>query len=182
MGLRRDGLGAAASDLATVPFITAAGIDDLHHVLLSDEQHRGQRTVQNRDQNRDRWQRLAPPQCPVHVPASGARQRTDGRPGSVRDGGTHAVLIHAALVHAQFDTIHPHTDGNGRVGRALIHTVLTGRGRTPRRCSRSAWCRSLDPMLAWTVSPPTATTGQRPRPMSNSVWKHRCGHSSTSPN
>jgi hypothetical protein len=36
-----------ASDLATAPSITAAGIDDLHQALLPDEQHRGQRSVQN---------------------------------------------------------------------------------------------------------------------------------------
>ena len=46
-------------------------------------------------------------------------------------GGVHAPLVQAALVHAQFETIHPYTDGNGRVGRALIHTVLTRRGLTP---------------------------------------------------
>lgn len=44
------------------------------------------------------------------------------------NGATHAPLIQAALVHAQFETIHPFADGNGRVGRALIHTVLTHRG------------------------------------------------------
>ncbi|MDQ3601786.1 MAG: Fic family protein [Actinomycetota bacterium] len=35
------------------------------------------------------------------------------------------------MVHAQFETIHPYADGNGRVCRALLHTVLTRRGLTP---------------------------------------------------
>ena len=33
-------------------------------------------------------------------------------------------VVRAAIVHAQFATIHPFIDGNGRTGRALIHTVL----------------------------------------------------------
>ena len=40
-------------------------------------------------------------------------------------------LIQAALVHAQFETIHPFDDGNGRTGRALIHVVLRRRGLSP---------------------------------------------------
>jgi Fic family protein len=40
-------------------------------------------------------------------------------------------LVQAALVHAQFETIHPFHDGNGRTGRALIHVVLKRRGLAP---------------------------------------------------
>jgi len=42
------------------------------------------------------------------------------------------VLAQAAIAHAQFESIHPFTDGNGRIGRALINTVLRRRGVTRR--------------------------------------------------
>lgn len=42
------------------------------------------------------------------------------------------AMVQAALAHAQFESIHPFTDGNGRVGRALINTVLRRRRVTTR--------------------------------------------------
>ena len=38
------------------------------------------------------------------------------------------VLVHAAITHAQFETIHPFIDGNGRTGRALLHALLRSKG------------------------------------------------------
>lgn len=40
------------------------------------------------------------------------------------------VLVQAAIAHAQFETIHPFPDGNGRTGRALLQGMLRAGGVT----------------------------------------------------
>jgi Fic family protein len=68
------------------------------------------------------------------------------------------AVAQAAIAHAQFETIHPFVDGNGRVGRALIHLVL-------RR--RSVVSRLLPPvsliLATWAQEYVDALTGTRYR-------------------
>ena len=47
---------------------------------------------------------------------------------SFLNDATLPTLVQAAIAHAQFETIHPFVDGNGRVGRVLIPLVLRRRG------------------------------------------------------
>jgi len=68
-------------------------------------------------------------------------------------------LITCALAHAQFETIHPFADGNGRVGRLLITFLLCHAGvlRRPLLC-RSHYLKLhraeyYDPEDAGRISP-----------------------------
>ncbi|KGH45518.1 filamentation induced by cAMP protein Fic [Modestobacter caceresii] len=117
----------AGDDLASAEEIAVADIEALHRALLPEEKHHGLRRVQNWVGGSN-WHPLSAdyvPPPPELVPELMADLV------EYMNGSVHAPLVQAGIVHAQFETIHPFTDGNGRVGRALIHTVLTRRGLTP---------------------------------------------------
>ena len=58
----------------------------------------------------------------------GARRRCPSTFSARR--GTLPALISTAIAHAQFETVHPFTDGNGRTGRAFAQALLRHRGVT----------------------------------------------------
>lgn len=68
---------------------------------------------------------VPPPVCAMHdALADWERYVNDERPRV-------PVLVQCALMHYQFETIHPFKDGNGRVGRLLIPLFLYARGVMP---------------------------------------------------
>lgn len=117
----------AVQELSRVDEVSITDVEALHRALLPVDRHHGLRNVQNWIGGSSRHPldaAFVPPQPELVRPLMDDLL-------VYLNGSAHAPLIQAALVHAQFETIHPFTDGNGRVGRALIHTVLARRGMTP---------------------------------------------------
>lgn len=66
--------------------------------------------------------RFVPPPADEMLGALNELERFIGQPGKL------PVLIELALIHYQFEAIHPFMDGNGRLGRLLISLLLCERG------------------------------------------------------
>ncbi|WP_233610160.1 Fic family protein [Corallococcus sp. AB049A] len=64
----------------------------------------------------------------VPPPPHEMTQALDNLEKFLHEAGTLPVLIQCGLAHAQFETIHPFLDGNGRVGRLLITLLLCAGG------------------------------------------------------
>jgi Fic family protein len=104
-------------------------IKEIHHELLQgvrgEERQPGEfRTSQN-------W--IGPAGCLlkeaefVPPPPHEMQQALSDFERFLHDRTTLPVLVHCALAHAQFETIHPFLDGNGRVGRLLLTLLLCER-------------------------------------------------------
>ena len=78
-------------------------------------------------------------------------------------GDDHPPLVQAALAHAQFETLHPFADGNGRTGRALLQLVLRRRGLCrrfvpPISLVLATWSkRYVDALMGTRVAEPSAS-------------------------
>lgn len=117
----------ATTRLAAADRISVEDVVAVHDALLADDQrHLGLRTIQN-------WiggSYQHPIDADFVPPAPDLVGDLMTDLVQYLNGAAHAPVVQAGLVHAQFETIHPFTDGNGRVGRALIHTTLARRGLT----------------------------------------------------
>jgi Fic family protein len=106
-------------------------IQQLHKVLLSGvrgakqdpgEFRRSQNFIRSPVSERIEDARFVPPPVPQMQEALGELERY------LHDEGvSDPILIRLALVHYQFEAIHPFRDGNGRVGRLLMPLLLIER-------------------------------------------------------
>ncbi|MDD9372359.1 MAG: Fic family protein, partial [Acidimicrobiales bacterium] len=118
--------------LATLP-VSVRLIREMHAVILAgvrglDRQPGELRRTQN-------W--IGPPGATIDTatfvpppPGELGRLLTDLEP-FIHEKPRLPPLVQAALVHYQFETIHPFLDGNGRLGRLLIVFLLVVRNRLP---------------------------------------------------
>jgi Fic family protein len=65
----------------------------------------------------------------VPPPVEHMQKALDAWERFLNEPGKIPVLVQCALMHAQFESIHPFLDGNGRTGRLLITLLLMERGR-----------------------------------------------------
>ncbi|MGD0272663.1 MAG: Fic family protein [Gaiellaceae bacterium] len=109
-------------------------LTEVHALLL--EKGRGSNRAPGEFRRTQNWiggtrpgnARYVPPPADEVMPAMGALESfLHDKPGPS------PILVKAALAHAQFETIHPFLDGNGRVGRLLVTLLLCGEERVLSR-------------------------------------------------
>lgn len=117
---------------AATPELTKESFADIHRVMFEgtrDERYAG--VIRDR-QNWIGGNASTPLNADFVPPPEGDVERLLSDLAAFANRTDVAAVLQAAVVHAQFETIHPFWDGNGRVGRALIHVILRRRGIVDR--------------------------------------------------
>jgi len=104
-------------------------IREIHAELLKGV--RGGKRTPGEFRRSQNW--LGPANCTLNAaefvppPPHNMMESLDNFEKFLHDKASLPVLIHCGLAHAQFETIHPFLDGNGRIGRLLITLILCER-------------------------------------------------------
>lgn len=123
--------------------ITVGLLNELHSILMQDERPG---MAKGRYRDVQAWigaGRIeeasfvpAPPEC---IPAcmQDLEQGILQYRADIEDQAELSVVAQIAIAHAQFETIHPYEDGNGRVGRLLVPLILAAEEHPPLYLSGS---------------------------------------------
>lgn len=105
-------------------------ISELHKILMTDV--RGNHGTPGELRRSQNW--IGPPGCTLNEaayvppPVEEMNQSLSDWEKYINSEAKEPILIQAALMHYQFEAIHPFIDGNGRIGRLLITLFLCQKG------------------------------------------------------
>lgn len=110
--------------------VSARDLRDYHRKLLQTSPRPVDRELAGRYRDRPVWIGGATPLTADYVapPHDEVPRLVDDLVRFVRERRDLSPVALAAIAHAQFETIHPFHDGNGRVGRCLVHATLRVHG------------------------------------------------------
>jgi len=111
--------------------LTVGDLIEIHHTLLEGTAEERYAGIVRTDQNWIGGRGLSPADASFIPPPEDEVPRLLDDLVALANRDDLPAVAQAAVAHAQFETIHPFGDGNGRSGRCLIHVVLRRRGVTP---------------------------------------------------
>lgn len=109
-------------------------IREIHNILM--EGVRGEHRTPGELRTSQNW--IGPPGCTLNdatyvpPPAEEMRRALSDLEKYIHSNPEEPPLVQCALIHYQFEAIHPFLDGNGRIGRLLIIFFLCERGYLPQ--------------------------------------------------
>ncbi len=127
-----DAMQLAVDEAAAVAILSSEDIVGIHRVLLAAAPNRAAIAgVVRSSQNWIGGNDYNPCGAAFVPPPAGEVGRLLGDLIEFVNDDSLPALAQAAYAHAQFETIHPFGDGNGRTGRALVQVILRRRGIAP---------------------------------------------------
>lgn len=108
-------------------------IREIHEKLLTDV--RGKHATPGEFRQSQNW--IGPPNCTLNQatfvppPVPHMHEALDALEKYLHQDDTYPPLMRLALIHYQFEAIHPFVDGNGRIGRLLLTLLLIQWGLLP---------------------------------------------------
>ena len=157
--------------------VELADILEVHRLLMRDDENAGDRYWAGRIREDQNWigGSQYSPRDALYVPPppeSVGELLDDLLVFADRDDVP--VGLQIAIAHAQFESIHPFTDGNGRIGRALIGAILQRRGVTRHAgvpVAGGSWLSERNTSRVWAT---TGTVVSGPSSASSPVpWRSR---------
>ncbi len=112
--------------------LTPAAIVDVHRVLMEDTRDARIAGVVRTSQNWIGGNNYNPRGAAFVPPPASEMPRLLADLAEFMNRRDMSATLQAAVAHAQFETIHPFPDGNGRTGRCLIHVAYRRAALAPR--------------------------------------------------